>query len=84
MKKGDEEKVPDRITYSQSVRVNTGNYEHKDIFISFSTDIKDKETPDKALLRAKKFVQASSKKVERRVRATSEEFVDFNTMRKLI
>lgn len=73
---------PDRISYSQTVRVNIGDYEHQDVFISYQTDVREKESPQKAFLRAKKLVKVEMKKVEKTIRKKSEPFVDFDTTTK--
>ena len=47
----------DRINYSFGMKINTGNYENCSIGISYSSDLKDGETPAKALKRVTKFVE---------------------------
>ncbi len=73
----------DRITYSESVRVNIGDYEHRDVFISLSTDVQKNESVDDAVVRAKRIVLEQLRKVETTVRKKSAKFVDFNTKSKL-
>lgn len=73
----------DRVTWSESVRVNIADYEHKDFHMSYSTEIKDNEKRKDALLRAKKFVQLSLRESEKKLRKQVREFVDFDTMAKL-
>lgn len=77
------EESVDRVTYSESVKVNIGDYESRDIFISVSTDVQKKETVDDAILRAKKIVQPQITRVEKRTRIQSKGNVDFDTMSKL-
>ena len=77
------EKTPDRISYSEGVKVNIGDYESRDVHISISTDVKEGETPKKAIQRAKKEVQGRLKVLEKKIRQTSEDHVDFETMDKL-
>jgi len=77
------EKIVDRITYSQSIRINIGDYESNDIFVSMSTDIQKGETPDIAYKRIKKFVDKKIIIEDKKIRTSSKTFVDFKTMKKL-
>ena len=43
--------TPDRVTFSESRKINLGNYESQDVFVSYSTDVAKGEKPEKALLR---------------------------------
>jgi hypothetical protein len=49
----------DRISFSMGLKVNLGNYESADFHISFSSDLKEGETPKGALKRISKFVEES-------------------------
>lgn len=71
---------PDRVTWSQSVRINIADYEHRDIHISYSTAVRDGELPEKAVARARKKVQSILHKQERKIRLQSKDDVDFDTM----
>ena len=75
----------DRITYSEGVTVDIGDYEKRNVMISFSTDVRltDGENPKKAMTRAKKTVQKQLKVAEKRIRQNSQESVDHETMERL-
>jgi len=74
---------PDRVTYSEAVKINIGDYESRDVHISFSSEIKEGETFQKAVSRTKVRVQKELLKREREIRQSSVENVDFETMNKL-
>jgi len=38
------EKTTDRISYSEGVKINIGDYESRDVHISYSTDVKKRKT----------------------------------------
>jgi len=78
------EPLADRLTYSESVRINIGDYEHRDIFAAFATNLNDGESFDAAFNRARKKVTAKLYKREKKLRSSSQEFVDFETKAKLI
>lgn len=61
--------TPDRISYSFGMKVNMGNYESADFHVSYSTDVKEKESAKEALARAISFVeeQAEGKLDELRI-----------------
>jgi len=63
--------------------VNIGDYEHRDVFISHSTQREPDETLDEAYKRAMGFVRTKLHKREKRMRSESQEFVDFDTNAKL-
>jgi hypothetical protein len=63
----------DRLSYSFGVKMNIGNYQSVDFHISYSSDVKEGETPDKALTRIKKYVEA---KVEQEVEIAQREFMN--------
>jgi hypothetical protein len=73
----------DRITYGETVKVNIGNYESRDIFISLSTDVESSETVDQAIVRARKIIKPHVVEQERRIRKRMRKFVDFDTMSKV-
>ncbi len=73
----------DRVTYSETVKVNVGNYESKDIFVSFSTDLNPGESVEDALKRARAEVTPRVEALEQRLRKRTRRFVDFDTMAKI-
>ena len=77
------DKTPDRISYSEGVKVAIGDYESRDVHISYSTNVKKKETIKDAVARAKKTVQLSLKRAEKKIRVASEDDVDFESMDRL-
>lgn len=50
----------DRVNYSFGHKVNLGNYESADFHISYSSDVKEDETPEEALERVRKFVEGQA------------------------
>ncbi len=76
------EKTPDRITFSESVKVNIGDYESRDVFMALSTDVADDESVSDAILRAKKAVRAELYKCEKVLRSEVKSLVDFDTTAK--
>ena len=74
---------PDRVTYSESVKINIGDYESRDVFLSYATDVAEGETVQDAVVRSKNIVIASIKKTESIIRKKSAKFVDFQTKKKL-
>ena len=77
---GDEQ---DRISYSEGVKVNIGDYESRDVHISYSTNVRDKEKPTDTFKRAKKVVRQELKITERRIRKKSEDDVDHESSDRL-
>lgn len=73
----------DRISYSESVKVNIGDYESRDVHISYSTSVRAGEQIEDAFNRASKVVRKRLKVKEKRIRQASEEDVDFETMARL-
>ena len=78
-----QEQIGDRITYSETVRVNIGDYEHRDIFMSYATNRGPKEDRDETFKRAQLFVRKKLFGREKKIRLQSQEFVDFDTKAKL-
>lgn len=78
-----QEQVGDRITYSETVRCNIGDYEHRDIFMSYGTNKESKEHIDDTFKRAQLFVRKKLFGREKKIRMQSQEFVDFDTKAKL-
>ena len=74
---------PDRISYSEGVKVSIGDYEARDVHISYSTTIKEGENAKKAVSRARKVVQDKLKVCERQIRKSAQDDVDFETMERL-
>lgn len=73
----------DKVNYSEGVKVAIGDYESRDVHISYSTNVKKKEKVSDALKRAKKTVQLSLMKAERKIRKEAEEEVDFESLERL-
>lgn len=73
----------DRISYSEGVKVNIGDFENRDVHISYSTSVKKKEKFSDAVKRARKTVQLSLRSAEKRIRESSEEDVDFESIERL-
>lgn len=73
----------DRISYSEGVKINIGDYESRDVHVSYSTSVKEGENTKKAISRARKTVQEKLMKFERQIRKASQDDVDFETMEKL-
>lgn len=76
--------IPNRLTYSETVRVNIGDYEHRDIFVSFGTNVEKGESIDDAYKRARDIVRKKLSAREKKIRTLSQEYVDFDTKAKLI
>lgn len=74
---------PDRIVCSESVRVNIGDYEHKEFFVSLASDFGEGETFDEAYARVATQVSRKVRAREKKCRHKSREFVDFDTKAKL-
>jgi len=51
--------TPDRVNYTFGMKINIGNYQSVDLHSSFSSDIKDGETPEEAYQRVVEFVESS-------------------------
>lgn len=56
------EKQPDRVSYTYGMKIGLPNYSSVDFHVSMSSDVKDGETPEKAHIRVKKFVDAQIEK----------------------
>jgi len=80
MKEG---QLPARITFSETCRVNVGDYEHRDMFLSYSDNVQEGETPTECVVRLKTFVRKKIYAAEKRHRMASREFVDFDTKAKI-
>lgn len=63
----------DRLSYTFGVKMNIGNYQSADFHVSYSSDVKSGETPDKAFSRIKKYVE---QKVEEEVEIAQRDFKD--------
>ena len=77
---------PETLTYSESVKVNIGDYESRDFFLCYGhirVNIEDGETFDEAYKRARNKVRGKISKEEKKCRMQSREFVDFDTKAKL-
>ncbi len=79
-----EQVIGDRVTYSETVRCNIGDYEHRDVFVSLGTNVMDGESNDDAYVRARDFVRKKLSAREKKIRTLSQEYVDFDTKAKLI
>lgn len=76
-------KQVDRLSYSEGVKINIGDYESRDVHISYSSDVTDGEKVVDAFKRVKKVVRNRLHKEEKQMRLDAEGAVDFNTMGKL-
>jgi len=65
------------------VRVNIGDYEHRDIFMSYATAKDPNENIDDTFKRVQLFVRKKLLGREKKIRMQSQEFVDFDTKAKL-
>lgn len=74
---------PDRITYSESIKINIGDFENRELVIGLTSDVRDDESFSKALDRVKKTVQKQTTKFERRIRNKTADIVDFDTRAKV-
>lgn len=74
----------DRVTYGESVKVNIGDYESREVNLFFSTDVKDDEEFDDAIQRARSHVRKTITTCEKRIRVASQGNVDFDTKSKLM
>ena len=72
-----------RMTYSESSRVNVGDYEHRELFMSYQDNVLEGETPDECFARLKSLVRKKLYAAEKRHRMASREFVDFDTKAKI-
>lgn len=59
----------DRVSYSESCKINTGNYESRDVYVSYSTDVRREETVEQALKRASEFVTTNVREEELKIRS---------------
>lgn len=73
----------DRISYSEGVKINIGDYESRDVHISFSTAVKDNEQPQESIQRARSVVREELRKYEKRIRVASQDDVDFESSERL-
>ena len=74
------------LSYSETVKVNIGDYESRDFFLCFGNikvNIEDGESFDAAFKRAKKAVRKKILKEEKIARLAASKFVDFNTKAKI-
>ena len=71
-------KICDRISYSEGVKINIGDYESRDIHISYSSDIQKDETFNKAFLRVSKKVKKCLEACEIKVRKSVNDNVDYD------
>ena len=72
-----------RVTFSETVRVNLGEYEHRDSFVACSSDVEEGETEAEALKRVTLIVKKKSNLEEKKLRRHAHKFVDFDTKEKL-
>lgn len=63
----------DRLSYSFGVKMNIGNYQNIDLNVEYASDVRSDETPDKAFVRIKKYVE---KKIEQEISLAQEDFKD--------
>jgi len=74
---------PDRVSWSEGIKINIGDYESYSVNISMSTSIRPDENEVHAMGRAKQFVQKKMRIREKQIRVASRKYVDFDTMAKL-
>lgn len=74
----------DRVTYSESVKVNIGNYESREVTLFYSTDFEEGEEFEDAIQRARSKVRRTLTTCEKRIRVASQRDVDFDTKSKLM
>lgn len=77
-------RTADRITYSESVKVNIGDYESREVQLFYGTDFEEGEGFDEALQRARSRVRKTLTTCEKRIRVASQGNVDFDTKSKLM
>lgn len=82
-KKTEIKETTDRISYGESVKINIGDYESREVYMSYSSNIKEGETFDKAIDRVNSKVKRRLEKFEKKVRIASQDDVDFETESKL-
>ena len=70
--------VNDRVNYSESIKINIGDYESKQIGMSLSTDIRKGETFEIAMKRARTKVKKELLALEKKERKYYDKFVDFD------
>jgi len=72
-----ENKTCDRVSYSESVKVNIGDYESRDIHISYSSDVGKDEDFNSAFIRVSKKVKKRLEICEYKIRNAVKDNVDY-------
>jgi len=75
--------LPPRMTYSESARINVGDYEHRELFLSYQDNVQPGETPDDCFNRLRSFTRKKLYAAEKRHRMATRDFVDFDTKAKI-
>lgn len=78
----DKEEI-ETVSYSESVQVNIGDYEHRNVHISFKTILNDGEEFEQAKARARNAVKKALYSEEKKMRHSSKNDVDFDTISRL-
>ena len=73
----------DRVSYSEKVKVNIGDYEHREYFFGYSTAIREDETFEDARKRVVLAVRKCLRPKEKKTRKLTQHLIDFDTMAKL-
>ena len=68
----------DRLLYSESVKVNIGDYESRDVHISYSSDINKDESFDDAYKRVSSMVKKKLYVSEKKIRESIRDNVDYD------
>ena len=76
--------APDRVAYSETVKINIGDYEHREVFFSYSSAVREDETTDDAEKRVTRRVRKKLRAYEKKIRIQSREWTDFDTTAKNI
>jgi len=77
-------RTADRITYSESVKINIGDYESREVQLFYGTDFEEGEEFTDAVDRARTRVRKAITTFEKRIRISSQGNVDFDTKSKLM
>jgi broad specificity phosphatase PhoE len=73
----------DRVSYSEKVKINIGDWEHREYFFGYSTAIREEETFEDARKRVVTAVRKCLRPKEKKTRKLTQHFTDFDTMTKL-
>ena len=62
----------DRVSYSFGMKVSIAKFESADFHLTFSSDVKQGETPAKALARVQEFVEKEAERKLDELRSTTQ------------